>query len=262
MKNCAWSVACRAALAAALCGFGWTAVAGTNETVLVVGGHPDDLVGSAGLCLLMRDRFDVHLADFTRGDRGQKRGAELAPLAKRRTAEELAACKLAGITPHFVDEVNGLAFASQEACERLAKLIGELRPRAIIMHWPVDIHMDHVMSTAATLKALEMAKLARAPELIFFEETWQSKNFPVHRLVDITSVWPQKVEIIRTYACQNVNDGIVQNKYRDAKFRGSQLFPPEDGRLAEAYSVYQAPVQGTRSIFDELPPPGPMTKAY
>lgn len=94
------------------------------------------------------------------------------------------------------------------------------------MHWPIDVHMDHVMSTAATLKALEMAKLRRAPELILHEETWRSKNFSVHRLVDITSVRPQKVEIIRTCACQNVNGGIVTNKYRDAKFRGVRSSSP------------------------------------
>ena len=31
MKNRTWSVVCRAALAAGLVGFGWTAVGGTNE---------------------------------------------------------------------------------------------------------------------------------------------------------------------------------------------------------------------------------------
>lgn len=232
-----------------------------KDTVIVVGGHPDDLVGSAGLCFLLQDKVNLHLIDFTRGARGPDKSANESPLAKRRMAEEREACGMLGMTPHFMEEVNGIAFAGNEACEYLAAKFTELKPRAVILHWPIDLHTDHIMSSAAALKALEMAKMMEKVEIIFFEETWQSKNFPVQRLVDITSVWDKKVELIRKYECQNVNDGIVQNKYRDGKFRGSQLWPTEDGRVAEAYSLFQVPRQGTKSIFDEyLFEPGPIVK--
>ena len=196
-----------------------------KETILVVGGHPDDLVGPTGLVLLLKDQFDIHLFDYTRGAYMQANDSEVA---KTRMAEERAACKLAGITPHFGEEGDGQAFAGRETCEKLAKLVRELKPRCVIMHWIVDAHKDHMMSSAATLKAIDLAGLE--PEILFYEETWQSKNMPVHHLVDITDVWDQKVEVIRAYKCQNINDAIVANKYRDAKFRGSQLHPAEDGR--------------------------------
>lgn len=35
---------------------------------------------------------------------------------------------------------------------RLAAILKELAPRAVIAHWPVDVHTDHVMTSAATLK--------------------------------------------------------------------------------------------------------------
>lgn len=224
-----------------------------KETVLVVGGHPDDLVGPAGLVLLLADKFDVHLFDYTRGAFMKGNDSEIA---KVRMAEERKACKIAGITPHFGEEGDGQAFAGRETCVKLAKLIRKLKPRCVIMHWIVDAHKDHMMSSAATLKALDMAGLQ--PEILFFEETWQSKNMPVHHLVDITDVWDKKVEIIRAYKCQNINDAIVENKYRDAKFRGSQLHPAEDGRVAEAYSYFQAPPRGKSSILSFLPPSAPL----
>ena len=230
-------------------------VAGAKETILVIGGHPDDLVGSAGLVLLLKDQFDIHLFDYTRGAYMQANDSEIA---KTRMAEEVEACKIAGITPHFGEEGDGQAFAGRETCEKLAKLIKELKPRCVIMHWIIDQHKDHMMSSAATLKAIDMAGLAEEPEILFYEETWQSKNFAMHYLVDITEVWDKKVEIIRAYKCQNINDAITVNKFRDAKFRGSQLHPAEDGRVAEAYSHFQALPRGRKSVLTCLPPPVPM----
>jgi len=229
--------------------------AGAKDTVLVIGGHPDDLVGPTGLVLLLKDTFDFHLYDYTRGAYMQANDSEIA---KTRMAEEAVACKIANVTPHFGEAGDGQAFAGKGATEDIAKLIKEIKPRCVIMHWPIDQHKDHLMSSAATLKAIDLAGLPEEPEILFYEETWQSKNFVMHHLVDITDVWDQKVEVIRAYKCQNINDGIVKNKYRDAKFRGSQLHPAEDGRVAEAFSHFQCLPRGRKSILDYLPPQKPM----
>ena len=85
-----------------------------------------------------------------------------------------AACALIGATPHFMSEVDGFAYASKEVCERITALFLELQPRAVITHWPIDRHLDHVMCTAAVLKAIELAKLTPSVETYFFEETHQS----------------------------------------------------------------------------------------
>jgi len=47
-------------------------------------------------------------------------------------------------------------------------------------------------------------------------------------------------------------------KFRDAKFRGSQLYPPEDGRVAEAYSHFQDLPRGRASVLSFLPPSAPL----
>ena len=60
---------------------------GMKETIAIAGGHPDDLVGSLGFALLAKDRFDIHMLDFTRGEVGWS-GHDKEETARVRTAEE------------------------------------------------------------------------------------------------------------------------------------------------------------------------------
>ena len=39
-----------------------------KESVFFVGAHPDDSIAMAGTLFLMKDKFDIHLFDYTRGD--------------------------------------------------------------------------------------------------------------------------------------------------------------------------------------------------
>ena len=224
-----------------------------KETIAIAGGHPDDLVGSLGLALLLKDRFDLHVLDFTRGEVGWY-GHNKEETARVRTAEEQSVCAELGATPHFLGEVDGDAYANREVVARTAALLRELGPRAIIMHWPLDSHMDHVMSTAATLKAVWTTHpdpRKDFPEIYFFEETSQSLYFHPVFYVDITPVWERKVELMRKYACQNSGDGIVRNKTEDALFRGNQFWVDK----AEAYAPYIPPRPGSRCIFTEIQTP-------
>ena len=221
-----------------------------KEKIVIAGGHPDDLVGSLGLALLLKDRFDIHVFDFTRGEVGWS-GHGMEETARVRTAEEESVCAELGATPHFLGEVDGDAYASREATARTADLLRELAPRALVAHWPLDSHMDHVMSTAATLKAAWLVaggRPGRLPEIYFYEETSQSRCFHPVFYVDITPVWERKVELMRKYACQNSGDGIVRNKTEDALFRGNQYWCDK----AEAYAPYRPWRPGERCLFLEL----------
>ena len=217
-----------------------------KERIVIAAAHPDDLIGSAGLVLLLKDRYEFHLFDFTRGEAGLP-GVPYDEVAKMRTAEEFAACKHADVTPHFLGEIDGEAYANREVTERAAGLFKELRPRAVIAHWPVDIHKDHVMSTASTLRAIDLAKIS--PEIYFYEETYQSRSFFPRFYVDITRVFEEKNALIREYHCQNVDDHIVRNKTQDAIFRGSQA----GVKYAEAYAVFEPISPTAKCIFNDLP---------
>lgn len=131
------------------------AFAAEKERVVIVPCHPDDLVAAFGFCLLARDVYDLHVVDYTRGERG------CGPVnytngmaAAMRTAEEEAVCADLGAKLYWLDQPDGAALVTEEAVDRLSEILNELKPRAVIGHWPVDIHGDHTMAGAAMLKAV------------------------------------------------------------------------------------------------------------
>ena len=90
-----------------------------RESVVFVVAHPDDLAGSMGTALLLSEQFDVHVIDFTHGERGlTKKEFEDGSCKQMRTAEETAVCAAAGFALHWCDQIDGMAFADQAGCER------------------------------------------------------------------------------------------------------------------------------------------------
>ena len=76
-------VACAAC--AALC---MAVMAQGKERVLVVCAHPDDSIAMAGTMFLMKDKFEIHVADLTKGQfRDIKDLGRDGPMAARRMAE-------------------------------------------------------------------------------------------------------------------------------------------------------------------------------
>ena len=131
-----------------------------KKHVFIINAHPDDLIGSAGLAFILAEKpeFELHIVDFTRGERGlSSKGISMEKCAAMRTEEELAACAMLGVTPVFLNEIDGESCAPRKTCEELAELFRKAPPVLVITHWPVDRHIDHVMCGAATLNALRFA---------------------------------------------------------------------------------------------------------
>ena len=220
------------------------------DKVVVVGAHPDDLAGEIGLALLMRGVFEVHVIDFTHGERGCGEEKFRSGWTKaKRIKEEESVCAEIGATLHWLDEIDGEAYASRETCDRFADLLKSIKPRAIITHWPMDHHLDHVMTYAATMKAVALAKIT--PEIYYHEQDRQTKGFQPVFWVDISSVETEKERIIGLYECQNGASWIAPNKRAAADFRGRNMH--RRVAFAEAYAVYPGAPQGTSCIFTELP---------
>ena len=222
-----------------------------TRNVVFCPAHPDDIAEPAGLVLLMKGKFRVHEFGFTRGARflPDRPGVLNQELADLRTAEEEKVAAFAGMELHWIDEVNGDAYASSNSVARMTALLKELNPRAVFLHWPCDIHNDHVMSAAAMMKAIEFSGLK--PEIYFFPQNHQSRGFEPDVFVDIRSVWEKKVELIRLYKRENTNDYLVWGKDTASRAWGWKFRPQDDAR-AEAYRSFRPRVQGERTIFDEL----------
>ena len=217
-----------------------SAAASAREAVVFIGAHPDDFAGEIGAALRLKDAYDIHVIDFTRGDRGCGEEKFRSGWTRAtRTKEEESVCAAVGAKLHWIDEIDGESYACREACDRMAAILREVKPRAVITHWPVDIHVDHVMTGAATLKAIKLAGIT--PEIYFHEQDHQSRAFTPTVYVDVSSVEEEKERIIRLYACQN-GDGIAANKRLNGDFRGRSS--ARKGTYCEAYCEYPGSVKG------------------
>ena len=224
-----------------------------KDVVLFVPAHPDDMVVALGFCHLAKDVYDLHVVDLTHGERGCGEEKFTNGWTKvTRTKEEEAVCKTINAKLHWLDEIDGEAYAGRDTCHRLAELIKELKPRAVIGHWPVDIHTDHVMAGAAMQRAIFLSEVKC--EVWFFGQTYQSKRWTPDVLVDVTGVMDEIVESIKLYTCQLQGDSVVERQKLMREFYGYQSRRYYDGRC-EGYKAMILPMAGDRTIFTDLPKP-------
>ena len=239
----------------AAAGVAFSAVAGELERIVFVPAHPDDMIACLGFAHLARDKFELHVVDFTHGERGcgDEKFRNGWTKAKR-TAEEQAVCDSIGAKLHWLDEVDGEAYARRETCERLGEILKELKPRAVFAHWPVDVHTDHAMAGVAALRAVCLAGLK--PEIYFFEETYQSKRFVPDVFVDFSSVYDKVWQSLRLYECQYRDGGMERRRKASADFYGWHSAKYYGGKC-EGFMSFVQPMQDERTVFAELPRPYP-----
>ena len=246
----------RTAIKVCGCALGLLTAGGVEarETVLDVGAHPDDSVAMAGTLFLMKDKFDIHIADLTRGDVTFDRAKGVVPGSKAaiRTVEEENAAKLIGAKVHWLDYCDGALYATPEACKDVADLIRQLKPRAIFAMWPIDRHQDHSMAGTITLKAAMLA--GYKGEFYYYEEVWGSKGFsPVH-FVDVTKVVAEKQRYVRCHVCQNANDSMNVVEMEGSHGRGYKCMYVPGRQHAECFAPLSGFLtQGHSCIFSELP---------
>ena len=222
-----------------------------KDRVLFLTAHPDDIISSLGTCLLMRDRFEIHVVDFTHGERGLgEAGFRDGSTKAKRIAEESEVMLALGAKLHWLDELDGDSWVTRETVAKLAEILREVKPRAIFGHWPIDMHMDHMMSAAALQKAARTVGFTG--EFYFFEESFDSKGFQDVFYVDITPVAKEKERLIRLYACQNQDDEMCRMEMRNSSIRAERLWPSKVRGYAEAFAPYGGRPQGP-NIFAEIP---------
>jgi len=213
-----------------------------KETVFFIGCHPDDIENCMGLMLRMKEKYDVQVIDFTRGENGcGPEGYYDGSTGVKRVAEERAVCKTFGIEPIFLSQVNhsGMAHAEPQVTQQIADLIVERRPKAVFVNWPIDGHVDHVQCAAATMHGIWFAKkrLGYAPELYFYEEPpWEGQNFRCHAYyVDVTDQIDEACKLIGKYVCQKGERIAERKRVRLAKHG---VDAPKPVSFAEVYTTF------------------------
>ncbi len=228
-----------------------------KEKVFFFVAHPDDTIACAGTMFLMKDMFELHVGVLTHGERGLgEAGFRDGSTRATRTLEEEAAEAMVGAKVHWFEEVDGDCYANSQVCHQLSDLLKELKPRAVFGMWPLDYHLDHATSCMVLQKAIGIAGMRDRLEFYFMEESYDSRTFHPAYFVDISEVADMKREFIRKHVCQNRNDSMCQLEMADGEMRAQRCAMYMLGsRQVERFAQYDGKPQGSRCIFNELPPP-------
>lgn len=220
-----------------------------RDAVIYVSCHPDDLAGSLGTVMRLTERYDVHVIEFTHGERGLgEAGYRDGSTRKLRTAEDEAVCRALGVPLHWCEAVDGEAYADRTECERIAAIYRKIKPRAIIVHSLIETHFDHMMCAAAAIKATQLAGIR--PEIYFQEQDIQSRAFQPAYWVDVTRQTARKRELISLWACQ-AGPAIAERKIKTSEVNALRM-RNLGAENVEVFGVFPGTVPVGKGIFDEM----------
>lgn len=176
--------------------------------VLVVAAHPDDAeisVGGTLLCLVRAGR-KVGVVDLTRGEMGTRGSAD------DRARETATANAILGLAVrHNLELEDGRVQATIEARERLAAIVRDHQPDVLLAHHTDDLHPDHRQAGELARAAWYLSGLSRLASKTSDRPTRRPRRlyhfmghlpFDPTFVVDIGSVWEEKVRLVRSYATQ------------------------------------------------------------
>lgn len=222
-------------------------------SLLVVSAHSADFVWRAGgaIALYASRGYDVRIVCLSFGERGESAklwkepGMTMERVKTARRAEAEKAAGILGAASEFYDLGDYPMRVPDEAITRLAGLIRDLRPEAILTHSLKDpYNFDHPLAAHVTQEARIIAqahghdpetKVIGAPGVFLFEPhqpeqcEWKPEVF-----LDITGVWETKRA---AFECMEAQEHLWDYYTRVALQRGVQAKrnSGKDIKYAEAY---------------------------
>jgi N-acetylglucosamine malate deacetylase 1 len=177
--------------------------------LLAIAAHRDDVELTCGgtVAKAARAGHRVGILDLTQGEMGTRGDAAT------RQAEAERAARALGATVRRNAELPDAHLASDEATRgRLVELIRELRPRTVILPYPVGRHPDHRIAAEVARDACYLAGLAKyapqrgvaphRPFKILYALAYREDPVKPTFVVDITATFDAKMAAIRCYASQ------------------------------------------------------------
>ena len=191
---------------------------------LIIGAHPDDPeTGAGGTMLKLKNAgFEVVSVYLTRGEAGIP-GKSHQESAEIRVAEATNACKMMGVRPVFLTQIDGNAEVNKERYAEVKQLLENEKPDIVFTHWPVDSHADH--RVCYTLVYDAWRRLGYNFELYFFEvmSGVQTQLFSPTDWVDITDAAQLKRDASFCHVSQNPENWYDSSHGNMEIFRGLEF---------------------------------------
>ena len=184
--------------------------------ILALGCHPDDIEFGCGgtLSKYAAAGHEVYMMVMTQGQSG---GDD-----EVRWREQEEAAKIIGCKKLFWGDYRDTELPlSRKLIQGIEKVIDEIAPSFIFVHYGDDTHQDHRVLSQATVTATRYTR-----NVLFFEGP-TTQNFIPTVFVALNEVIDRKVEALEAHASQvrktNIGDlNIVELVEAAALFRGTQ----------------------------------------
>lgn len=175
--------------------------------LVAIAAHPDDAELTCGGTLIKAAHagYRTAIVDLTTGAAGTRGSATL------RADEARAAAKVLGVAERLNAGLPDAGLHNTDATRRVVvELIRRLRPRVVILPYPVGRHPDHRLAAELGRDACFLAGLAKysasgeahRPEKVVYALAYREDPEKPTFVVDITDEFERKLEAIRCYASQ------------------------------------------------------------
>lgn len=182
------------------------------RSMLVIAPHPDDeVIGCGGTAALAAaGGADVQVLVVFDGGAGDPEGRfDREGYVERRRAEARRGGKRLGISNYrfwgLEEGHRPTTGELEEGARRLVALVEELQPEVILTPWDGEDHPDHDSVARAVKRMLELAE--------FDGQCWGfevASPFQAELLVDVSSVWEQKLQALGEHRTQLAYGDLVK----------------------------------------------------
>jgi bacillithiol biosynthesis deacetylase BshB1 len=187
--------------------------------LLAIGAHPDDTELTCGGTLVKAARagYRTGVVDLTGGETGTHGSRDL------RAVEAERAATVMGLSVRQNAGLPDAGLHNTEAARRtVIELIRALRPRVVILPFPIGRHPDHRIASELCRDASYLAGLSNyaadgaphRPEKVVYTQSYREDPVKPTFVVDISDEFETKLEAIRCYASQF-----------DGKMAAGEIFP-------------------------------------
>ncbi|MFQ5706411.1 MAG: PIG-L deacetylase family protein [bacterium] len=184
--------------------------------ILAIGSHPDDIEYGCGGTLIKFNQAGHNVFLFLATD------GRLGGVPEERRREQLRSGRIMGTQRIFWGEYEDTRVpVAPETIERIERVIRDIKPQYLFVHFPDDTHQDHRAISKCALSAGRYV-----PNFLFYEGP-TTQNFNPTIFVDIKEVLEAKIELLRAHASQvsrtNIVDlTILESAKSNVNFRGIQ----------------------------------------